>query len=369
MKWNFSLKKKQDAEAPKKSKRREWFDAVLFAVVAATVVRGLLFSAYAIPSGSMEGTQLAGDYLFVSKINYGPRMPFTPISVPFLESRITKYNLKTYWDGIKLNYFRLPGLSTIKKGDIVVFNTPEEADPSFDRPVDTRTNLIKRCIAEPGDVLTIVNGQVYVNDKAFVNAPSAQTSYTVKTDGNTINPDVIKTLKLEILEQPDLYNYVMNIPTASLATFKSYSNIKSVTPVVAPSGTYDPSVFPHDEKFKWSIDNFGPLTLPKRGMTIPLNEANLALYSRAITLYENNQLTTNGHDVLINGKKADQYTFKMNYYWMMGDNRHNSWDSRFYGYVPEDHVVGKAIITWLSLDSTGNLLNKVRWDRILKPIR
>lgn len=369
MRWNLPFKKKADGNVPKKSKKREWFDAVLFAVVASTLIRGLLFSAYAIPSGSMEGTLLTGDYLFVSKISYGPRMPFTPVQNPFLESTITKYHIKTYWDRIKLPYFRLPGLTEVKKGDIVVFNKPEEADPSYDRPVDVRTNLIKRCQATPGDVLTIINSQVFINGKAAPNAPKAQTSYVVVTDGNTINPDVFHDMNIEIRQQSDDYTYEMIIPADHLARFKGFSFIKSVTPVVEPAGVYDANVFPHSEKFKWNEDNFGPLTLPKRGMVIPLNESTMILYRRAIELYENNKVEVKGKDILINGEKTDRYTFKMNYYWMMGDNRHNSLDSRFWGYVPEDHVLGKAMITWMSVDSTQNFINKVRWNRILKAIR
>jgi len=368
MNWNFLSKKKAVSNKPKKTKTREWVDAILFAVIASTIVRGLLFSAYAIPSGSMEGSLLTGDYLFVSKISYGPRMPFTPIAVPFMESTVTSANIKTYWDGIELPYFRLPGLSEIKKGDIVVFNKPEEADPSYNRPVDVRTNLIKRCQATPGDVLTIVNAQVYINGKVAPYPEKAQTSYNVVTDGTEINPQIFQDLHIEILAQKGVNTYEMIIPTANLATFKSYSNIKSVTQVIAPAGQYDPSVFPHNEKFKWNQDNFGPLVLPKRGMTIPLNDSTMILYRRAIELYENNKVETSGKDVLVNGKKADSYTFKMNYYWMMGDNRHNSLDCRFWGYVPEDHVVGKAIITWMSIDSTGTFLDKVRWNRIFKPI-
>jgi signal peptidase I len=368
MKWNLSLKRKTVTNKPKKSKVREWTDAILFAVIASTIVRGLLFSAYAIPSGSMEGTLLTGDYLFVSKISYGPRMPFTPVSVPFLESTITKFNIKTYWDGIKLPYFRLPGLSEIKKGDIIVFNKPEEADPSYNRPVDVRTNLIKRCQGTPGDVLTIVNSQVYINGKPAPNAEKAQTSYNVVTNGTDINPQVFHDMNIEVLQQKDINTYEMIIPKEYVSTFKSFSNIKSVSPVVQPNGVYDPSVFPHNEKFKWNQDNFGPLTLPKRGWSVPLNDSTMILYRRAIELYENNKVEVKGNDVLINGKKSTSYTFKMNYYWMMGDNRHNSLDCRFWGYVPEDHIVGKAMITWMSIDSTGNFLSKVRWNRILKPI-
>jgi len=374
MKLNFSFSKKAEQDTladvqPLKSKKREWLNAIVFALVASTLIRGLIFSAYAIPSGSMEGSLLTGDYLFVSKASYGARMPFTPVQNPLLESTITRYQIKTYWDGIQLPYFRLPGFSKIKKGDIVVFNKPEEADPSYDRPVDIRTNLIKRCQATPGDMLMIVNGQVYINGKTAPNAPKAQTSYTVVTDGNTINPDVFRELNIEVIAQEDLQSYMMIIPQDHLAEFKSYSYIKSVTPVVEPAGSYDATVFPNSVKFKWNMDNYGPLLLPAKGMSIPLNDSTLILYGRAIELYEHNNLQRKGNEVLINGKKANSYKFKMDYYWMMGDNRHNSLDSRFWGYVPEDHVVGKALITWMSIDSTQNLLNKVRWSRILKPIR
>ncbi|HEY2583337.1 MAG TPA: signal peptidase I [Mucilaginibacter sp.] len=369
MKWKLNFRKKTDTGKQKKSKVREWVDAIVFAVVAATIIRGLLFSAYAIPSGSMEGTLLTGDYLFVSKISYGPRMPFTPLSIPFLESTVTKYNIKTYWDGIKLPYFRLPGLTEIKKGDIVVFNKPEEADPSYDRPIDARTNLIKRCQATPGDVLTIVNSQVYVNGKAAPNAEKSQTSYDVITNGTDINPQIFQDMKIEVLQQKDANTFEMIIPREYLATFKSFSNIKSVTPVIQPAGLYDSLVFPHNEKFKWNQDNFGPLILPKRGWTVPLNDSTIILYRRAIELYENNKVEIKNNDILINDKKATSYKFKMNYYWMMGDNRHNSLDCRFWGYVPEDHVVGKAMITWMSIDSTENFFSKIRWNRIFKPIK
>ncbi len=364
MNWKFAFKKKTNSAKPKKSKVREWVDALVFAVVAATIIRGLLFSAYAIPSGSMEGTELVGDYLFVSKCSYGPRMPITPLSIPFTEPKVL--GIKTYLDFIQLPYLRLPGFSEVKKGDIVVFNKPEEADLNI--PVDQRMNLIKRCQATPGDVLTIVNTQVYINGKAAKNAENAQTSYTVVTDGRDINPQTMQDMNIEPLGQIGPNTFDMVIPKQNLSAFKSFSNIKSVVPTILPAGQYDSGVFPHNPKFKWNQDNFGPLVLPKRGYTIPLNDSTLILYRRAIEVYEHNKVDTAGNNIMINGKKANSYTFKMNYYWMMGDNRHNSLDCRFWGYVPEDHIVGKAIITFMSIDSTQDLFHKIRWSRILKPI-
>jgi len=366
MKWNIFKKKTTDKPKPKKSKTREWVDAILFALIASTIIRGLLFSAYAIPSGSMEGTQMTGDYLFVSKISYGPRMAFTPVSIPFTEP--TVFGIKTYWDGIKLPYWRLPGFGEVKKGDIVVFNKPEEADPIYDKPVDERMALIKRCQATPGDVLTIVNAQVYINGKAAPNAPRAQTSYTVVTDGTDINPQILRDFNVEVRPSMVANTYEMIIPPEHLADMKGYSNIKSITPIIKGAGERDSLIFPHNEKFKWNEDNFGPLVLPKRGYTIALNDSTMILYRRAIELYEHNKVEVNGKDILINGKKADSYTFKMNYYWMMGDNRHNSLDCRFWGYVPEDHVVGKAMFTFMSIDSTKGFFSKVRWSRVFRPI-
>ncbi|MGB4400795.1 MAG: signal peptidase I, partial [Daejeonella sp.] len=172
-----------------KSKSREWLDALLFAVIAATVIRGLLFSAYAVPTGSMEGTILTGDYMFVSKISYGPRMPITPISVPFLQSRIGESKFKTYWDVIQLPYFRLPGLGNVERGDVVVFNYPPDAR---NNPTDMRIHYVKRCLGLPGDIISMVNAQAFINDEIFRNAPKAQTSFLVKTDGNSINPELLK---------------------------------------------------------------------------------------------------------------------------------------------------------------------------------
>jgi signal peptidase I len=369
MNWKFNLKRTTRDGAPKRSKKREWLNAIVFAVVVSTLIRGLLFSAYAIPSASMEGTLLTGDYLFVSKISYGPRMPFTPLSNSFLEPTITKYHIKTYWDGIQLPYFRLPGFARIKRGDIVIFNKPEEADLSKSTPVDERTNLIKRCQALPGDLLEIRNSQVYINGKAAVNMPEAQSSYIVETDGNSINPTLFDDLKIQVLSQRDQQTFMMFIPTSSLKTLRSFSFIKKVAPYTQPAGDFDPEIFPHSGKFPWNLDNYGPLVIPAKGMPMPLNDSTMVLYRRAIEVYENNKVEIKSGEVYINGVKSKEYTFKLDYYWMMGDSRHNSLDSRYWGYVPEDHVVGKALITWMSLDPKQSLLSAIRWERIFKPIK
>lgn len=369
MRWKLPFKSDKTKIKAKKSKTREWIDALLFALIASTIIRGLFFSAYAIPSGSMEGTQLIGDYLFVSKMSYGPRMPFTPLSIPFLESTIGSRQIKTYWDGIKLPYFRLPGLATVKNGDIVVFNKPDEADIQNSLPVDVRTNLIKRCIGISGDEFMMRKGQVYINGKAFKNAEAQQNSYLVDLENTAMNPQVFQDMNIDIRRQIDTHTFEMIIPNQNIEAFKAFSNVKSLKPYVEAANAYDEAIFPHNEKFKWNEDNYGPLVIPKKGMSVPLNDSTLVLYRRAIEVYEGNQVQVEGNHVLINGTPASNYTFKMNYYWMMGDNRHNSIDSRFWGYVPEDHIVGKAMVTWMSLDPNKGLLSKVRWNRIMKPIR
>ncbi|GAB3938256.1 signal peptidase I [Mucilaginibacter myungsuensis] len=364
MQFKNIFRKKVNANKPKKSALREWGDALLFALIASTIVRGIIFSAYAIPSGSMEGSLLIGDHLFVDKLAYGARMPITPVTVPFTEP--TVYGVKTYWDGIELPYYRLPGYTEPKKGDCVVFNKPEE----LETPIDQRTTLIKRCQATPGDELRIINSQVYINGKPAANAPRSLMEYVVQTDGKDINQLLLTDLSIQTVQQLSLDQYVMLVPLDKLKEFKSYSNIKSVEPVLVPATQYDSTIFPHSDHFKWNLDNFGPLVMPKKGMTVALNDSTLTLYRMAIESHEGNKVETNGKDILINGSKADTYTFKMNYYWMMGDNRHNSLDSRFWGYVPEDHIIGKAAVTWLSTDSSANnMLNKVRWNRFFRLIK
>lgn len=364
MNWKFW---KKDKTAKKKSASREWLDAVVFAVIAATIIRGLFIEAYTIPTGSMERSLLVGDFLFVSKMSYGARTPITPVAFPFAHHTMPIIGTKAYWDGIQLPYYRLPGFGRIERNDVVVFNYPMDADAPLNRPVDKRENYIKRCVGVSGDTLKIVNAVVYINGKPSDLPKMSQTQYYVKTDGTDFNPMALKEIKADV-ERVNNDEYVMTMPKGEVEKIKAFSNVKIITPVIAEEGAFEQQVFPNDPHFNWNQDNFGPIIIPKEGWTVKLDSLTLPIYQRAITVYEGNTLEVKGNDILINGQKTDAYTFKMNYYWMMGDNRHNSLDSRYWGFVPEDHVVGKALFVWMSWDENGSFLNKIRWSRLLMGI-
>lgn len=365
MNWKFW--KKDTREKKKKSPTREWVDAILFAVIAATLIRTFFIEAYVIPSGSMESSLLIGDYLFVSKVNYGARIPETPIAFPFAHHTMPLINTKAYWDGIKLPYYRLPGLSDVKKGDVVVFNFPMEADAPYFRPVDKRENFIKRCQGTPGDTLSIVNTQVFINGKPETTPVNGQTSYNVETDGSELNPQMLYDLHIDAQPRFKPGDYSMTMTRQSAVQLKSLTTVKIYSDI-RPKNDINPQTFPQDRNFKWNEDNYGPVIIPKKGWTVKLDSLTLPIYKRAIEVYEGNKLVISGKDITINGKKTDTYTFKLNYFWMMGDNRHNSEDSRFWGFVPEDHIVGKALFVWMSWDSTANFVNKIRWNRIFRGI-
>ncbi|HEY5327872.1 MAG TPA: signal peptidase I [Mucilaginibacter sp.] len=375
MNWKFWKKKKNTPAKKKKSATREWVDAVVFAVIAATLIRTFFIEAYVIPTPSMERSLLVGDFLFVSKVNYGARTPMTPIAFPFAHHTMPVLGTKAYWDGLEVPYYRLPGFTNVKKNDVVVFNYPQ--DTINNRPVDKRENYIKRCQGTAGDTLSVVEGQVYVNGKAMPNPPGEQMEYSYKTTGEDMNPAVMDELHATQYEgRPYLA-----MTQASANIFKGYSNIKSFMPAIARKGIPDPQnpVFPHVfpihvmltpqiPDYKWNVDNFGPIIIPKKGWTVKLDSMTFPLYERAIEVYENNKVQVVNGVILINGKKTNTYTFKMDYYWMMGDNRHDSEDSRFWGFVPIDHIVGKALFIWMSWDDNASFFSKIRWSRLLRGI-
>jgi signal peptidase I len=389
--------KKADQPRKKKSKGREWVDAIIFAVVAATIIRVFFIEAYTIPTGSMEKSLLVGDFLFVSKVNYGARIPMTPIAFPFAHHTMPVTGTKAYWEGVQWKYRRLPGLSDIKRNDVVVFNFPEgdtvaleQQDQNYyqlvrdmghaavnsqytvvSRPVDKRENYIKRCIAIGGDEISMKNGLVYVNGKAEPLKNTGQISYVIQLKTADVNYGVFEDLGFNVSEDfmPVGQNAYQVQTTAEIAEkIKAFDFVASVLVRTATPGAQELSVFPHDPKRNWNVDNFGPIKIPAKGWTVKLDSTTMPLYERTIRIYEGNTLERSGDGWLINGVKADTYTFKMNYYWMMGDNRHNSLDSRYWGFVPDDHIVGKALFIWMSFDGNASFFSKVRWNRLLSGI-
>ncbi len=358
----------------KKSAGREWADAIIFAVVAATLIRSFLLEAYTIPTGSMEKSLLIGDFLFVSKVNYGPRVPMTPIAFPFAHHTMPVIGTKAYSELIELGYHRIPGFEKIKRRDVVVFNYPMEADAPFNRPVDKRENYIKRCIAIPGDTLNIVQANVYVNGKLSEKPQYGQKFYYIRTDGTDFNPQAFKDLGIDIdpevgdFQRIGADEYRVNLTRENADAIKKWLNVKEIHPVILPAGSGDASIFPNNARFNWNQDNFGPLIIPKKGWTVQLDSTTIPIYKRSIEVYEGNKVEESGGQLVINGKPATSYTFKLDYYWMMGDNRDNSLDSRFWGFVPEDHIVGKALFVWMSWDSKGDLFGKIRWKRLFMGI-
>ncbi len=349
----------------RKSKTREWADAILFAVIAATIIRTFFIEAFTIPTPSMEKTLMVGDFLFVSKINYGARTPITPLSFPFVHQEMPIVGGKSYSEAIKLPYFRLPGFSKVAHNDIVVFNYPMEDD----RPVDKQTHYIKRCIGLPGDTLTIVDRVVYLNSTKNMQPKKSQYVYDIKTNSSGISDRTLR--KLDITDGGATFNegeYRYCLTQESVKALKDMPNVSGINVMNQQKGQYEDYIFPYDPKLGWNMDNFGPLYIPKKGASITLNPVNVNIYKRAITKYEENTLEEKDGKYFINGKETTTYTFKQDYFFMMGDNRHNSADSRFWGFVPEDHIVGKAVFIWMSWDTNGSFLSKIRWNRLFRLI-
>lgn len=352
----------------KKSAAREWTEAFLLAVIAATLIRVLFLEAYTIPTSSMEKTLLVGDYLFVSKLNYGTRLPMTPLAFPFAHNTMPFTDGKnSYSEAVKLPYYRLPGFQNIERNDVIVFNYPVEDE----RPVDKRENYIKRCVGLPSDTLEIVNRQLYINGEPAEMPELMQYNYLVQTNGTPINRTTLQ--KLEINEggsniaENNLYIYPLT--EQSLAKTKELSNVVKVDTSLIDRGIHDMGIFPHASKnHPWNIDNYGPIIVPSKDSTVRLTPQNVPLYEKIISKYEGNDFRVENGEVWINNEKTDTYTFQMNYYFMMGDNRHNSADSRYWGFVPEDHLVGKAVMIWFSLGEGDNFFDRIRWDRIFKSV-
>ncbi|KXK25755.1 MAG: signal peptidase [Bacteroidetes bacterium OLB12] len=385
MNWKFWVKKKEEADKKPKSAVREWWDAILFAVVAATLIRWLIMEAYTIPTPSMENSMLVGDFLFVSKFHYGTRTPRTPLQLPLTHQKIWFTEIPSYLDWIQLPSYRLPGFTSVKRNDVVVFNVPRIEENNYgnynkntwiDYPVDLKTNYIKRCVGAAGDVLEIRNRQLIVNGTPFENPEGLRFQYLVESTDD-INVRNIEKLGLDAddytnmgrsnPEKPNMVYYTMYLTKAQLELAKSQPYIKSVEfyeSMEAPR-------FPFSKyTANWTGNNYGPLTIPKEGMTIAINDSTLSIYGTTIVDYDlNKNAEIKDGKLTINGKEVSEYTFNQDYYFMMGDNRDNSLDSRYWGFVPEDHVVGKGFFIWLSIDKHGSFLNKIRWNRFFKPVK
>lgn len=380
MNWKF-WKKNEDRKP--KSKSREWVDAIVFAVIAATIIRWLLMEAFTIPTPSMEKSLLVGDFLFVSKFHYGTRTPATPIQMPLTHQKIWGTNIPSYVDWIQLPQYRLPGITEVKRNDVVVFNVPgieennfEERDRSkwIDYPVDLKTNYIKRAVGLPGDVLEIVNQQVMINGEATDNPDKMQFSYVVLSE-TRLSERVLENLNITEPEgidtrQNGVYQ-LFHLTNEEVERLREQPFVKEIKPYKNLSkGEWEPRIFPNDpELFPWNGDWYGPLKIPKEGETITINKETLLTYGKIITRYEHHDdVEIADGRLLIDGKEVSEYTFRQDYYFMMGDNRHNSLDSRYWGFVPQDHIVGKGFFIWLSLDPNEGLFNKIRWRRFFNLI-
>ena len=400
-KVHWAFWKKKNPPNGRQTKFVEWIDAIIFAVIAASFIRMFFVEAYTIPTASMEKSLLVGDYLFVSKTAYGPKTPNTPLSFPFVHNKLPMtLNKKSYVEWIKRPYKRLKGFGKIKNNDIVVFHFPEGDTVATNQPaasyyqlvrdygrnrvwndervfgeiiahpVDKCENYIKRCVGIPGDVIQVVSSQLLVNGKPLDNLKNLQFEYLVSTNGTSINP---KTLEKMSIANDDIVTtgaqYILPLTDENVAKLKELTNVIDVTKMLQNSNEWDRSTFPSDGNYRWNRDNYGPITVPGKGQTVSLTLENLPLYHRIIDVYENNELEIKDNKIYINNQEANSYTFKMDYYWMMGDNRHNSADSRFWGFVPEDHVVGKAKFIWLSINKDKNFPKNIRLKRMAKIIK
>ena len=397
VKWLFW--KKEYKEGEKRNALLDWLDAIIFAVVVVTFINTFFFQAFKIPSSSMESSLYTGDHLFVSKLAYGPKLPQTPLTIPFTHNVIG--SKESYSTLIQNDYRRLRGFGKVENGDYVVFGFPHgdtvltkaPADdyymlsrtigreeviraygPLKTRPSDKKDHYVKRCVASAGDTLEIRNGQVYVNGTAQTVWPGVQNSYKVVTNGQRINPVILDDLGINIRElgfNQTLPGYPYMPLTAQM--LEKVEKLPSVVSVIQNIDVYPAdypdswmTIFPFSPAYCWTRDNFGPLWIPAAGATVELTLENLPLYERIITAYEGNSLEVVGEEIYINGEKAQSYTFAQDYYFMMGDNRHNSLDSRYWGFVPEDHIVGKPALIWLSIDGNKSFPKNIRWRRFLK---
>jgi signal peptidase I len=381
----------EDRSLHPKTGAGEWISSIVFAIIAATLVHTYFMQPYTIPTSSLEKTLLVGDFLFVSKFHYGARVPMTTVAapmvhdtipaipVPFTGIKLTK-KFRSYLNKPQLPYFRIPGFQKIERNDIVVFSWPVDTVEQFfkktnrriRKPIDKKSNYVKRCVAIAGDSLEIKDGYIYINGERTKLPDRAKPQYKfyVNTGGQQLSRNMISNrYKVRDGEWGQMQdgNYIINLTDQEAAQLAKNPSVKGITKIIDPKGT-DGQVFPNVVSLGWNKDNYGPIYIPEKGKSVKLDKKSLPFYKRIITEYEKNTLIVNGDEILINGKDVDSYTFKQNYYWMMGDNRHNSEDARYWGYVPFDHAVGKPVFIWMSWNSSGKGLNKIRWERMFTTV-
>lgn len=353
----------------KKTKFQERRESIVFAVVVATLFRWSLAEAFVIPTGSMENSMLVGDYLWVSKIHYGSRTPRTPLQIPLTHQKIWGTEIPSYLDWIELPSYRLPGLRKVKRGEPVVFNTPKDLLDPTERPVDLKTYLVKRCVAIGGDVVEIKNQQVYINGEPMINPPGMKFRYQVITK-EELQPRALDQLGLDsedfwFLGKTNDGKAVYSM----LLTQEQLENVNAAPYLVSLESASDDKggfpLYPAMMNDTWTLNNYGPLTIPQKGMTITVNDSTLNFYGEFIEKYEGHEAVKISNGQLeIEGKPVSNYTFQQDYYFMMGDSRDNSIDSRYWGLVPEDHILGKPLFIWFSINKYGKWLDKIRWERL-----
>jgi signal peptidase I len=414
-----------------KTKFGQFIGSTVYAVVIATVVHAYFMQPYIIPTGSLEKSLLVGDFLLVSKFHYGARTPQTVVSFPMVHDTIPLVKTRSYLKKPQLPYLRLPGLQQIKRNDIVVFSWPADTVRQFFKkeagvvkPIDKKSNYVKRCVAIPGDTLSIIDGIIHINGAKSIMPDRAKPIFgyraynakgisarrlinagyddlTRKFLITNITQPILDALRphLLMITNPDPNNYqvltgarglplnivqqyriqakeLLETQKSLFLTLKEAEELPnqlkldSLKRNINSRRTFNDTYFPNNFRYNWNEDQFGPLVIPKKGVTVSLNPKNVALYKKIISDYEFNDLEINGDTIMINGSPADSYTFKLGYYWMMGDNRHRSEDSRFWGFVPEDHIVGKPVFIWMSIDGfmDGFRNWNIRWDRVFTTV-
>ena len=397
----------KDRSLRPRSASGEWISSILFAVVAATIVHTYFMQPFTIPTSSLEKTLLVGDFLFVSKFHYGARTPMTPISFPMVHDTIPVIKTKSYLKKPQIPYFRFPGFQKIKRNDIVVFSWPPDTltnitdprSPVDIKPLDKKSNYVKRCVALPGDSLEIRDGYVFINGKQNVLPSRAKLEFSYwvkyKSPQSRLSENQLYELygitdgTVELNQETGEFR-IASVTEDVANRLKNHPNVASIRRAISPSGEmdiqryYDENnniitntkvIFPNSGLVQWNTDNMGPLYIPKAGATVNITPETLPLYRRIIEVYEgseigiDNKISQSGTQVLLNGNPLTQYTFKLDYYWMMGDNRNNSQDARMWGFVPFTHVVGKPVFVWMSWDSNAKgIANKIRWDRMFTTV-